>query len=226
MTIDIGSDLRTSFGPIRDQGARPTCLVFAASDVHAALRTPWAALSCEFLFYHAQRRANRSPHDGATLAGVIASLHDDGQPLEEGWPYLAQMPTDTASWKPPQNVGAILRCRGTRGAAAVSDIVAGLEHKSASILLLTLTAAFYRPNNGRIDLDPPGATVIGGRHAVIAVGHGLVASTRYILVRNSWGARWGEGGHAWISEPYLAARLFALGHFTEVLDVPGHPAAA
>ena len=32
MTVDVECDLRFRFGPARDQGSRPTCLAFAASD--------------------------------------------------------------------------------------------------------------------------------------------------------------------------------------------------
>ena len=57
--IIVLRDLRKHFGDARDQGPRPTCLSFAASDAHAALRTGWTPLSCEFAFYQAQRRAGR-----------------------------------------------------------------------------------------------------------------------------------------------------------------------
>lgn len=69
-TIAIAVDLRGHFGPVRDQGDRPTCLAFAASDSHAGLRPGWAPLSCEFAFYHAQRRAGRSPAQGAVLPAM------------------------------------------------------------------------------------------------------------------------------------------------------------
>ncbi len=39
--IEIQVDLRSLLGDARDQEARPTCLAFAASDVHAALRDGW-----------------------------------------------------------------------------------------------------------------------------------------------------------------------------------------
>jgi hypothetical protein len=82
-------DLRTLFGPARNQGPRPTCLAFAASDAHAALRSGWAPLSCEYAFYHAQRRAARVPNQGALLSSMLDALRQDGQPEESGWPYLA-----------------------------------------------------------------------------------------------------------------------------------------
>src|ERR1700724_2612499 len=90
-------DLRSRFGSARDQDQRPTCLAFAASDAHAALRSPWAPLSAEYAFYHAQRRAARTPHVGATLPAMLDAVREDGQPVEAGWPYLVTVPTD---WKP------------------------------------------------------------------------------------------------------------------------------
>lgn len=30
----------------------------------------------------------------------------------------------------------------------------------------------------------------------------------YILVRNSWGEQWGDGGHAWLRDDYLVARVY------------------
>ncbi len=104
MTVEVVCDLRYRFGPARDQGTRPTCLAFAASDAHAALREPWGPLSCEFAFYHAQRRAGRPPTSGALLPHMLETLKEDGQPVERDWPYLARLPKDPAAYRPPNNV--------------------------------------------------------------------------------------------------------------------------
>jgi hypothetical protein len=48
--ITVQKDLRSELGAARNQGPRPTCLAFAASDAHAALRPGWSPLSCEFAF--------------------------------------------------------------------------------------------------------------------------------------------------------------------------------
>jgi hypothetical protein len=82
--ITISADLRASFGAARNQGARPTCLAFAASDAHAALRDGWVPLSCEYAFFQAQRRAGRMPNTGALLSSVLEALRKDGQPEESG----------------------------------------------------------------------------------------------------------------------------------------------
>src|SRR5260370_21048405 len=101
MAIDLVCDIRYRFGPARDQGARPTCLAFAISDAHAAVRGPWAALCCEFAFYHAQRRAGRPPTAPARLPEMLATLMEEGQPLEDDWPYLATLPINLDAPRPP-----------------------------------------------------------------------------------------------------------------------------
>jgi hypothetical protein len=74
MSVRVAIDLRPQFGPARDQGKRPTCLAFATSDAHAALRGAWQALSTEFAFYHAQRRGKRKPSEGATLPSILEAI--------------------------------------------------------------------------------------------------------------------------------------------------------
>ena len=105
MLVSVERDLRCHFGASRDQGTRPTCLAFAASDFHAALRGGWIPLSCEFAFYHAQRRGRRKPTEGADLASMLDALREDGQPVETDWPYLASLPSDPSAWLPPVQFG-------------------------------------------------------------------------------------------------------------------------
>ena len=64
------------------------------------------------------------------------------------------------------------------------------------------------------------------RHAVVAVGHGTIQGERTILVRNSWGPGWGVAGHGWLTEGFIAPRLFATALLTEDVDVSGHSIAA
>jgi hypothetical protein len=53
-----------------------------------------------------------------------------------------------------------------------------------------------------------------------------VDGTPAILIRNSWGPGWGLEGHAWLTERFLAPRLFATANLTEEVDVSSHTAAA
>ena len=225
--IDIVRDLRPLVGPARDQGARPTCLAFAASDTHAGLRDGWAPLSCEFAFYAAQKRAGRPPTSGALLSTMLDALRLDGQPDEKGWPYLAAVPADHRLWTPPATVGPLYGRNGQRDGTDLSSILAALDRDTPVLMLTMLSRSFFQPRgDGVVDPANDELPEPAQRHAVVAVGHGTVDGTPAILIRNSWGPGWGLEGHAWLTERFLAPRLFATANLTEEVDVSSHTAAA
>lgn len=208
--INIAYDVRHLFGPVRDQGPRPTCLAFAASDAHAGARPGWDPLSCEFAFYQAQQRGKRPPSTGATLSHMLDALRLDGQPHEAGWPYLPATPIDAASWSPPISPGRVFARDGHEGPASFNAARLHLANGAPVMLLLMLSASFFSPDAGVVTPasgETPQAAV---RHAVIAVACGQVDGEDAILVRNSWGAGWGVDGHAWLTEGFVAPGLFAL----------------
>jgi hypothetical protein len=220
MAVEVYQDLRGLFGPARDQGARPTCLAFAASDAHAALRDEREPLSCEFAFYHAQRRANRSPAEGTTLPAMLDALRHDGQPHESGWPYLACLPVDLSAWRPPQGVNELFHRAGRAEQGTVEEIVAGIDGGRPVIVLMYLSISFFVAGpDGIVDPTAGERPEPAQRHAVVAVGHGMWKGQRVILVRNSWGAAWGQSGHAWLTETFLRPRAFRLAVLYGEVDV-------
>ncbi len=225
--IALSVDLRAAFGPARNQGARPTCLAFAASDTHAAVREGWAPLSCEYIFYHAQRRAGRASSTGAILSSMLEALRQDGQPEEGGWPYLAAPPADAALWMPPQPIGQLFRRNGAKAPHALDLVIQQLDQGRPVIVLTKLSRSFYQKNPQGV-VDPPvdEKPEDARRHAVVAVGHGLVDGQRAVLVRNSWGPGWGDAGHGWLTERFLAPRIFAAATLLEEINVPAHSNAA
>ncbi|ALR19645.1 MULTISPECIES: C1 family peptidase [Sphingobium] len=225
--IEITTDLRLLFGAARDQGARPTCMAFAASDAHAGLRDGWAPLSCEFAFYHAQRRAGRSPAQGALLSAMLDALRGDGQPEEHGWPYLEAVPEDHGLWNPPAVVGDRYGRDSQSGTKNLASIIALLDTGRPVVILTMLSRSFFMPaGDGVVDPANDEQPEPSQRHAVIAVGHGKVDGTTAILVRNSWGTGWGLDGHAWLTERFLAPRLFATANLMEEVDVSSSTLAA
>src|SRR5882724_6279245 len=119
--INIGSDLRSRFGPARDQGPRGTCLVFAISDTHSFLLTKWDELSVEYLYYHALLRSNEKPPTGAKSRHALQALKLDGQPLEIAWQYLSHNPSDLKTWTPPKTA-PLYRRDGTQYKADIDFI--------------------------------------------------------------------------------------------------------
>lgn len=209
--IQIATDLRSLFGPVRDQGARPTCLAFAASDCHASLRKEWYPLSCEYAFYNAQLRAGLPPDRGARLTSMLDALREDGQPVESGWPYMGKTPADFATWSPPGSPGQLFARDGSLIQATVDQVIVEVEHRRPVIILLKLCAAFFSANPAIqvVDAEVSALPVTPQRHAIVVVGHGTLESGRVLLIRNSWGPGWGNGGYAWLAEGYLSPRMFA-----------------
>lgn len=69
MNVAIRHDYRPLLGPVRDQGARPTCLAHASTTAHEHARGLKVALSPEYLHYFASVR--RAGVDGRSAAKLI-----------------------------------------------------------------------------------------------------------------------------------------------------------
>lgn len=206
-SITIRHDLRSRFGPVRDQGGRETCLAFAMSDAHAAvIGAPWSPLSCEYLFYHAKQRDKMSPHLGTTPAAAMVALEYDGQPVETDWPYLANLPSDLTQWKPPAKIGTLFRRKSSRSGTAFNHVWDAVEADTPTVVGMALSIAFYTPDiDGLIDSDEPPDPAL--KHAVLAVATGEMGMKKLVLVRNTWGDTWGLSGYAWLTERYLDPRV-------------------
>ena len=227
MSISVKVDLRDQFGPVRDQGSRPTCSAFAASDAHACLRKGWEPLSCEYLFYHAQLRSGRPPTDGALIGAMLAALEYNGQPEEQVWPYLSTLPSDLSQYKPPMSIVGLHGRKSKQPRHDLDLILRTLNQKKPIIVRSTLTRQFFHPpSNGVVVHDDSDQVFPVPRHAVIAVGYGEYASQPVILIRNSWGPTWGMEGYIWLTEDYLRRHMYGLAILKEECDVTSRTVAA
>ena len=220
MSVTVDVDLRSRFGAVRDQGARPTCLAFAASDAHAAMRGAWVELSCEYAFYHAQKRTGRPPAKGAFLNDMLGALREEGQPVEAGWPYLTQLPTNLSLYLPPVSVGILYKRDGHQPSHDVDRICRTLDDGVPAIVLSVLARIFFNPPfDGIIDHIDGDEVFPAPRHAVVAVGYGHTAQGRVVLIRNSWGPTWGLNGYGWVTEAFLMRHMYGLALLSDESDV-------
>ncbi|MEX0697741.1 MAG: C1 family peptidase [Dongiaceae bacterium] len=206
MSLVIACDLRPSFGAIRNQGSRPTCVAFAISDAHAVVRSAFVPLSVEHLYYHAiWRTPGGRPEDGVSLPRILEALRLDGQAVETGWPYMDLLPADLTQWLPPATATPVFKRASVTGTAAMDAIVRHLDAGTPVVVTFLASLAFCSPDNGIVRPQAWDSDV--DWHAVVAVGHAQSGSERLLLVRNSWGEPWGLSGHAWVDPNYLAPRL-------------------
>ncbi len=194
-------DLRDQWPSVRDQKSRGTCLACAASDCHEHAQAS-GALSAEFLFYHAvQAMPDKNPDHGITLATARQALIAHGQPVEAEWPYQLTQPSP---WTPPKVTKlwhGDLRV-GSADASAISKLI---KLGNPVIVGLQLTTDFVGLIASPFVIPATGSGF--GGHAVLGIGCGLLSGVEHLLIRNSWGVKWADQGHAWLPLQYLADKL-------------------
>lgn len=186
------------------QGRRQTCLSIAATTAHEHLLKRSMELSVEYLFYNTvgcSRDGN--PDVGRTLEDTASALSRLGQPVADAWPYLA-VQTYAPDWVPPPFDDETYTVTLNAGTMEFDEIAQAIDGGRPVILGLYITDAFIQCGpTGKVADRTPDQERAG--HAVLAVGHGSNgAGMDHLLVRNSWGARWGLDGHAWLSRNYVS----------------------
>lgn len=183
-------DLRGRLGAVRDQGLRPTCLAFAASAAHEATLDSNEYLSVEALHVFAKSRDEEPDEEGTTIDAVVAALEFDGQCHESDWAYgQPSLGNATAEF---------LRTTSVRHTDdPLSFTMDSLAAGRVVVIALALTDGWFDPEpDGRIR-PPERESAWLGWHAVAATGYD--ERERHLIVRNSWGDGWGDGGYGRLS---------------------------
>jgi hypothetical protein len=224
---------------VRDQGARGTCVAFAATALREYLAGRETRLSEQFLHW-ACKELDGVNRPGTYLRTAMSALARHGVCRGASWPYNPlPLPHNEGQGPPPPE--ALTEALGFQmpNARTVEpqlpahyrEMLAGTEGRAGSPVVvgtLAFNSWFLSPathRTGRITLPLPGERPIGG-HAWCIVGYvddPTVPGGGYFIVRNSWGPQWAaEGleapGHALM--PYRYAELCALEAFTAPAESP------
>lgn len=223
MRTPAEADLRARLPRVRDQGLlRGTCLAFAATTAHETRRRGEGDdedLSTEALFWAAKEdEGNRD--DGTTLPAIANALVTHGQPPESAWPYEPLRDISDGCYQRPEAATdpvVLRRARLTPIVATVDAIKSELAAGNVVIAGIELWEDFELLNEGELAL-PDRVALNGSYHAVAFVG--FSEREGRVLLRNSWGEDWGDGGYAWLPYEFVSEFVLIAAALDSLLPMP------
>ena len=222
-------DLRPWCSPAENQGALGSCTANAGVGVveYYERRAFGRFIDASRLFLYKTTRSlmHAAGDTGAYLRTTMGSLALFGVPPEEYWPYnVAVFDSEPSAfcYSFAQNYQAIQYVRldpaGVAANALLNTIKSYLAAGLPPMFGFTVYNSIYHVGaNGAIPFPCPGEKCVGG-HAIVAVGYDdgmqiknpncpAPATQGALLIRNSWGAGWGDHGYGWLPYDYVLKGL-------------------
>ena len=228
--LPVSADLRDWCSPVEDQGRLGSCTAQAGAGIieYYERKSFRRHIDASRLFlYKVTRNLMKMKGDtGAYLRSTIGAMVLFGVPPEEYWPYTDG--PDDFDKEPPafcysfaQNYKTLKYYRHDPPSATPEDILNRVKTYLAAghpaMFGFTVYSSIEQASGtGRIPFPAPREKIVGG-HAVAAVGYDdkMKIQNRYgeeetagaMLIRNSWGQDWGEGGYGWLPYDYIRKGL-------------------
>jgi C1A family cysteine protease len=226
----VSVDLREWCSPIEDQGALGSCTAHAGVGVieYYERKSFGRHIDASRLFlYKVTRNLMKMKGDtGAYLRTTMGAMVLFGVPPEEYWPYGED--EKEFDKEPPafcyafaQNYQTVKYFRhdppGSKADKVLGKVKAYLMKGHPAMFGFTVYNSIEQAGStGKIPF-PSRKEKIEGGHAIVAVGYddkmkiknkyGKTETTGALLIRNSWGKGWGEGGYGWLPYEYILRGL-------------------
>jgi len=222
------ADLRPWFSPIEDQGSLGSCTANAAAGLleYFERKSFGTFLDASRLFIYKTERdlLGWTGDTGAYLRTAMEALTLFGAPPERYWPYDGRPPASNPRYdvEPPAfcyafgaNYQAVKYFRldpnGVPPAQVLANIKVFLAHGFPCMFGFPVYSEYDNPLPGGLVAFPAPHSHYRGGHANVAAGFddnlAIGADRGALLIRNSWGTGWANGGYAWLSYRYVTQGL-------------------
>jgi hypothetical protein len=202
-------------GTVLNQGATSSCVAHAILDAELTTLKARYGLKAElgsrntFYFLARSRDGMQGTDRGCRPSAALQALEKYGIGPESAWPFVLANLNKQPPWRVLWDARGRRGVRGTykiheTGDRRVEAIRSALKSGRALAFGVSIDQAFTEKRGpGTIQWSVGGKTV--GRHMMEVVGLRYIDGSDHILVKNSWGTGWRDGGYAWLDRGYIDA---------------------
>lgn len=210
VTPPVTVDLRADCSPVYDQGQLGSCTANAVAGHLDFNRKKQGEAFIDpsrlFIYYNERKDDGDVDQDGgSTIRESVKAVKTYGAPPESEWPYDVSKFTDA----PPAKAYADAIKYEDLTYLKVAQALYSMQHCLAEGYPIVVGIDVYESfesaeaaKTGIIPMPTANEALLGG-HAVLVVGYKLISGSLHWIVRNSWGAQWGDQGCFYLPQQYL-----------------------
>jgi C1A family cysteine protease len=212
VVLPASVDLRAAMPPVYDQGQLGSCTgnAIAAAYEFDQMKEKIGVFQPSRLFIYYNERLMEgtvSEDSGAEIRDGIKVINKYGICSETSWPYNIE----SFTVKPPvaaySEAAQHVAMAYYRVPVTLNDMKTALASGFPIVGGITLYESFESDSvakTGKVAMPKKNEKVLGG-HAILFVGYD--DKSKRLLVRNSWGSSWGQGGYFTLPYAYITDTL-------------------
>jgi len=185
--------------PVKNQGQCGSCWSFSTTGstegAHFLKTGNLISLSEQNLMDCSTAQGNQGCNGGLMDQAFTYIVSNKGIDTEQSYPYEAK---DGKCRYKASNVGATLSSYKDVSSGNEKDLETFAVTQPVSVAIDASHQSFQLYTSGVYDEKACSTTQLD--HGVLVVGYGTDGSKPYWLVKNSWGASWGQSGYIWMSK--------------------------